>query len=123
MDITDVGELEKDPNALAFCKGQDTFTPVGKFIHAEDIEDPHDIDLKLDVNDKPRVQGNTGEMIYRIPKIINMLSHYMTLEQGDMILTGHPVPAGRIFAGDHVRAHMYANDELLDEFSLEVEES
>ncbi|CAI2376226.1 unnamed protein product [Moneuplotes crassus] len=123
LDITDVGELEKDPQALALCKGQDTHTPLGNFIHAADIDDPHNLTLNLEVNNKPRISGNTGEMIYRIPKILSMVSSYMTLEQGDMILTGSPLPPGRIYSGDHLTAQMFSGDELLDEFSLEVEES
>ncbi|CAI2376625.1 unnamed protein product [Moneuplotes crassus] len=121
MDITDAKVLQKEPMNLAFCKGQDSFTPIGKLLLPKDVEDPHDLTLKLEVNGSPRIEGKTGEMIYSVSKMIRMLSIYMTLEQGDMILTGSPISAGRVKPGDQVKAQMFAEDDLLDEFSLNVE--
>ena len=122
MDITDHGVLQADKTAIIFCKGQDTFTPVGKFFNSSEIKDPHNLDLELTVNNTSRVKGNTGEMLYKIPKILEMCSYYMTLEQGDLILTGTPVPPGHIVAGDTMYGTLKYGDELLDDFHIDVED-
>ena len=87
-----------------------------------DIKDPHNLDLKLIVNNEDRVQGNTGQMVYKIGKMMEMISHHMKLETGDLILTGTPVPAGTIVAGDQVHVSMSESGNLLSEFKIVVEE-
>jgi 2-keto-4-pentenoate hydratase/2-oxohepta-3-ene-1,7-dioic acid hydratase in catechol pathway len=73
----------------------DTFAPCGPWVVTRDeIGDPHRLEIKLSVNGQLRQQGNTGEMIHRIPKIIAYVSSVMTLEPGDIISTGTPVGAG-----------------------------
>jgi 2-keto-4-pentenoate hydratase/2-oxohepta-3-ene-1,7-dioic acid hydratase in catechol pathway len=73
----------------------DTFAPCGPWIVTKDeIADPHNLEIKLSVNGQIRQQGNTGEMIHRIPEIIAYCSSVMTLEPGDIISTGTPVGAG-----------------------------
>ncbi|MGE0132842.1 MAG: fumarylacetoacetate hydrolase family protein [Blastocatellales bacterium] len=73
----------------------DTFAPCGPWIVTKDeISDPHNLAIKLSVNGEIRQQGNTGEMIHRIPEIIAYCSSVMTLEPGDIISTGTPVGAG-----------------------------
>ena len=123
MDITDATIMQKDPTGIIFCKGQDTFTPVGKFIPKSSIPDPQDVDLQLNINGELRVKGNTELMINTIPKTLQICSHYMTLEPGDLILTGTPTPLGTIVAGDLVHCKMSKNGNLLDEFKLKVEEA
>lgn len=122
MDITDHGILKNDSNAMIFCKGQDTFTPVGKFLDVEDLTDPYNLTLKLTVNGETRITGNTGDMIYKISKIMEMCSQYMTLEQGDLILTGTPVPPGTIKSGDNLHCQLSAGEKVLDQFEIKVEE-
>jgi 2,4-didehydro-3-deoxy-L-rhamnonate hydrolase len=73
----------------------DSFAPCGPWIVTKDeISDPHNLEIKLSVNGEVRQQGNTGEMIHRIPEIIAYCSSVMTLEPGDIISTGTPVGAG-----------------------------
>lgn len=73
----------------------DGFAPCGPWIvTADEIEDPHNLEIKLTVNGQTRQQGNTGDMIFRIPDQVAYISSIMTLEPGDIISTGTPVGAG-----------------------------
>lgn len=73
----------------------DGFAPCGPWIvTADEVDDPHNLEIKLTVNGKTRQQGNTGDMIFRIPEQIAYISSIMTLEPGDIISTGTPVGAG-----------------------------
>jgi len=73
----------------------DGFAPSGPWIvTADDIDDPHNLEITLTVNGQLRQQGNTREMIFRIPEQIAYISSIMTLEPGDLISTGTPVGAG-----------------------------
>lgn len=73
----------------------DGFAPCGPWIvTADEINDPHNLEIKLTVNGKTRQQGNTTDMLFRIPEQIAFISSIMTLEPGDIISTGTPVGAG-----------------------------
>lgn len=73
----------------------DGFAPCGPWIvTADEIDDPHNLEIKLTVNGKTRQQGNTTDMLFRIPEQIAFISSIMTLEPGDIISTGTPVGAG-----------------------------
>lgn len=73
----------------------DGFAPSGPWIvTADEIADPHNLEIRLTVNGRIRQQGSTGDMIFRIPEQIAYISSIMTLEPGDIISTGTPVGAG-----------------------------
>ena len=73
----------------------DTFAPFGPWIvTADEINDPHNLEIKLTINGELRQQGNTRDMIFRIPEQIAYASSIMTLEPGDIISTGTPAGAG-----------------------------
>ena len=74
----------------ALAKGFDTATPVGDFIPKSEISDPDNVQLWLKVDGVTKQDGNTKDMIYKIPHLISFVSQYMTLEAGDLILTGTP---------------------------------
>lgn len=70
-------------------KSFDTHGPIGPWITTDDeIEDPHDLMMRLWVNGELRQEQNTGKMIYNIWQQIHHLSQVMTLEPGDLIATG-----------------------------------
>lgn len=76
-------------------KGLDTFCPMGPWIvTADEITDPHALRLALTVNGEPRQDASTGDMIFKIPQIIESLSAGLTLEPGDVIATGTPSGVG-----------------------------
>ncbi len=76
-------------------KGLDTFCPMGPWIvHASQVPDPHALRIQLDVNGERRQDATTGDMIFKIPAIIESLSAGLTLEPGDVIATGTPSGVG-----------------------------
>jgi 2-keto-4-pentenoate hydratase/2-oxohepta-3-ene-1,7-dioic acid hydratase in catechol pathway len=73
----------------------DGFAPCGPWIvTADEIADPHALELRLTVNGELRQQGTTADMIFDIPTLIAQASAIMTLEPGDVIATGTPAGAG-----------------------------
>ena len=73
----------------------DTFAPCGPWIvTADEVADPHNLEIKLTINGELRQHGNTRDMIFRIPEQIAYASSIMTLEPGDIISTGTPAGAG-----------------------------
>ncbi len=88
-------DLQRRHRQFLRGKGLDTFAPCGPFlVTADEIPDPHDLDLKLSVNGELRQDSNTDNMIFSIPQIVNVLSSGMTLEPGDIIATGTPEGVG-----------------------------
>ena len=76
-------------------KGCDTFGPLGPWLVTRDeIPDPHQLDLWLEVDGKRYQNGNTRTMIFQIPRIISYLSQFMSLQPGDVISTGTPPGVG-----------------------------
>ena len=73
----------------------DTFAPMGPFlVTADEIADPHALDISLDINGEVLQKSNTKELIFRIPQLIAYLSSVFTLEPGDIISTGTPSGVG-----------------------------
>ena len=84
-------------------KNRDTCTVLGPwFVEASDISDPHDLTLRTLVNGKVTQQGHTRDMINDIPALIEYLSAFMTLQAGDVILTGTPDGVVNVNVGDEV---------------------
>lgn len=86
-------------------KNFDTFGPIGPAIVLRDeIPDPQDLPLELKLNGEIRQESSTNEMIFPVSTLISVISHYMTLEEGDIIATGTPEGVGAIIAGDLIEA-------------------
>ena len=76
-------------------KGCDTFGPLGPWLVTRDeIPDPQNLHMWLDVNGKRMQDGNTRTMIFGVKKLVSYCSHYMTLLPGDVICTGTPPGVG-----------------------------
>jgi 2,4-diketo-3-deoxy-L-fuconate hydrolase len=76
-------------------KGCDTFGPVGPWlVTADEIPDPQDLELWLDVNGQRMQRGSTRTMIFDCAKIVSYVSKFMTLLPGDLIATGTPPGVG-----------------------------
>lgn len=72
-------------------KGCDTFGPVGPWlVTTDEVTDPQDLDLWLDVNGERRQTGNTRTMIFSCAHLVSFVSQFMTLLPGDIITTGTP---------------------------------
>jgi 2-keto-4-pentenoate hydratase/2-oxohepta-3-ene-1,7-dioic acid hydratase in catechol pathway len=76
-------------------KSFDTFAPMGPWIvTADEIADPHVLDISLEIGGEVLQQSNTREMIFKIPELIAHLSTVVTLEPGDVVSTGTPAGVG-----------------------------
>jgi len=76
-------------------KSCDTFGPTGPWLVTRDeVKDPQDLDMYLNVNGKRMQTGNTSTMIFSVAEIIEHLSSLMTLHPGDVITTGTPPGVG-----------------------------
>lgn len=99
--IRDYLENYYRPNLRA--KNYDTCTPLGPWlVDREDIPNPMNLTMRTCVNGKLTQQGSTRDMIFGIPELIEYLSSFMTLDKGDIILTGTPKGVVDIKAGDEV---------------------
>jgi 2,4-didehydro-3-deoxy-L-rhamnonate hydrolase len=76
-------------------KGCDTFGPVGPWlVTADEVPDPQDLDMWLDLNGRRMQTGNTRTMIFGVATLISYVSRFMTLEPGDILTTGTPPGVG-----------------------------
>lgn len=86
-------------------KGFDTFAPCGPYlVTAEEVADPMSLDLTLTVGDEVRQRSNTRHMVFGIPELIEVISHGITLEPGDIIATGTPSGIGPVPHGEVMTA-------------------
>ena len=84
-------------------KSFDTFTPLGPYVvTADEVGDPHNLELHCWVNGELRQQGNTRDLIFNVADLIAYTSSVMTLWPGDVFLTGTPAGVGPIADGDQV---------------------
>jgi 5-oxopent-3-ene-1,2,5-tricarboxylate decarboxylase/2-hydroxyhepta-2,4-diene-1,7-dioate isomerase len=84
-------------------KNRDGGTVLGPwFVPAADVPDPHDLKLRTLVNGQQTQHGHTGDMVNDIPELIEYLSSFMTLQAGDVILTGTPEGVVNVDVGDEV---------------------
>ncbi len=110
-DITarDIQRREMKSGVFSFCKGIDTFCPLGPWIvTADEIPDPHNLAMELRVNGESRQRSHSGKMSVKIPEI---LSHYspMGYSAGDVISTG-TVSGVAAFSGDPKAWYLKAGD-------------
>ncbi len=77
------------------AKSLDGCGPVGPWIvTADEIPDPHALGIRLRVNGETMQESSTGDQIFKIPTVISVLSHGMTIEAGDVFATGTPAGVG-----------------------------
>ncbi|EUD05665.1 fumarylacetoacetate hydrolase family protein [Providencia alcalifaciens] len=103
-----------------YSKGQDTYAPFGPcIVTADEIPDPHSLNLSLKVNGVTKQDSNTRHMLFNVNALIADISKGITLEPGDIIATGTPegVGAGRspqewVWPGDVIEAYVEKIGEL-----------
>jgi 2-keto-4-pentenoate hydratase/2-oxohepta-3-ene-1,7-dioic acid hydratase in catechol pathway len=72
-------------------KSLDSFLPLGKYlVTADEVGDPQSLQLSCFLNGEQRQNSNTADMVFSVAEIIEFLTEHMTLEPGDLILTGTP---------------------------------
>ena len=76
-------------------KSADTFCPLGPWlVTADELPDPQKIELSCEVNGHRMQQGTTANMIFPVAHLVSYISHFMTLQPGDVIPTGTPAGVG-----------------------------
>jgi len=115
MICNDVSEREWQlEHGSQWSKGKsfDTFAPLGPwFVTADEIKDPQNLSMWLDVNGRRKQTGNTNTMIFGVKKLVSYLSYMCTLTPGDVVSTGTPPGVGTgikpvsqfLKAGDEMR--------------------
>ncbi|HET7910767.1 MAG TPA: fumarylacetoacetate hydrolase family protein [Pseudolabrys sp.] len=76
-------------------KSADTFAPLGPFLATRDeIADPQKLSMRLTVNGEAKQSGSTRDMIFSVAELVSYISRFMSLQPGDVILTGTPAGVG-----------------------------
>jgi 2-keto-4-pentenoate hydratase/2-oxohepta-3-ene-1,7-dioic acid hydratase in catechol pathway len=94
-------DLQKKDAQWTRAKGFDTFCPVGPFV-SDEIDIGAGVDIETRVNGELRQRGSTLDFIFPIPALLAYITAVMTLEPGDLVLTGTPAGVGSLAAGDRV---------------------
>ncbi|ERS13274.1 fumarylacetoacetate hydrolase family protein [Alloalcanivorax xenomutans] len=85
------------------AKCRDGFCALGPWwVDRDDIANPHDLTLTLTVNGVEKQRGSTADLIRPIPRLIAELSEFMTLNEGDVLITGTPPGRVDVSEGDQV---------------------
>jgi ureidoglycolate lyase len=96
--INDISERDfQNKRAGQWTKGKsaDTFGPIGPWLVTKDeVSDPQNLSMYLDVNGKRRQDGNTNTMVFGVAHLVSYLSQFMSLQPGDIISTGTPPGVG-----------------------------
>jgi 2-keto-4-pentenoate hydratase/2-oxohepta-3-ene-1,7-dioic acid hydratase in catechol pathway len=88
-------DWQKTESQWSRSKSFDTFCPVGPWItSADEVSDPNALSIRSEVNGEVRQDSSTSRMLFQVPFLIAYLSRSMTLEPGDVILTGTPHGVG-----------------------------
>lgn len=106
LDITmRVGEGRNEERSMR--KSFETFTPLGPaLVSADEVGDYHDVHVRLWVNGEPRQDSYPRDLIVDIPELIEITSNTVTMQPGDIFLTGSPPGVGPIKPGDEVVLEM-----------------
>src|SRR5690625_2823480 len=84
-------DLQKRTSQWMLGKTSDGLLPIGPYIVTKnEIDDPNNLKIQTKLNDKLVQDSNTSDMIFTVPEIISYISKYMTLQPGDLIITGTP---------------------------------
>lgn len=94
-------DLQKKDGQWTRAKGFDTFCPVGPLV-TDEVDPGAGLVLETRVNGELRQQGSTRDFIFAIPELLRYITAAITLEPGDLVLTGTPAGVGPLAAGDTV---------------------
>ena len=97
-------DLQKKDVQFTRAKSFDTFCPLGP--HIETDLDPADLAISSRVNGETKQNSRTSKMIFDCATVIEFITSIMTLEEGDVILTGTPAGVGPLSAGDTVEVEI-----------------
>jgi 2-keto-4-pentenoate hydratase/2-oxohepta-3-ene-1,7-dioic acid hydratase in catechol pathway len=99
-DVSD-RDLQKKDGQFTRAKSFSTYKPLGPVI--ETNLNPNNVDIKLTINGEVRQDSNTNDLIFDVESLIAAVTEVMTLEPGDMIITGTPSGVGPLKPGDEIK--------------------
>jgi len=97
-------DLQRSDSQWTRAKGFDTFCPLGEAADAP--EDLSSLTVVTRVNGVERQRGRGSDMVFSIPDVLAYVSQIMTLEPGDLVLTGSPAGVGKLSPGDEVEVEV-----------------
>jgi 2-keto-4-pentenoate hydratase/2-oxohepta-3-ene-1,7-dioic acid hydratase in catechol pathway len=100
LDMT-ARDIQKTEDVWAKSKGFDTFGPIGPWINIDPL--PDSLEIRTFLNDELRQEDNINNMIFKPSFLVEYISKFMTLEVGDVIITGTPEGVGVVNDGDKVK--------------------
>jgi 2-keto-4-pentenoate hydratase/2-oxohepta-3-ene-1,7-dioic acid hydratase in catechol pathway len=111
-------DLQRVDSQWTRAKGFDTFCPVGPLAPAP--ADFGSLTVVTRVNGVERQRGKGTEMVFAIPDVVSYVSHIMTLEPGDLVLTGSPAGIGKLSAGDVVEVEVLGLSRVRNPVTVEA---
>jgi 2-keto-4-pentenoate hydratase/2-oxohepta-3-ene-1,7-dioic acid hydratase in catechol pathway len=111
-------DLQKSDGQWTRAKGFDTFCPVGPIV-SDELDPAAGLTIQTRVNGELRQQGSTLDFIFPIPKLLAWITAIMTLEEGDLVLTGTPSGVGPLKAGDQTEISVPGLGALTNTFQPE----
>jgi 2-keto-4-pentenoate hydratase/2-oxohepta-3-ene-1,7-dioic acid hydratase in catechol pathway len=112
-------DLQKKDGQWTRAKGFDTFCPVGPIV-SDRVDPEAGLTVETRVNGDLRQHGSTLDFIFSIPELLRYISAAITLEPGDLILTGTPAGVGPLKAGDLVEVSISGLGVLSNTFQLDA---
>lgn len=97
-------DLQPKQGQWTLAKGFDTFLPLGPWIETD--VDPSNLSIECRVNGEVKQKSNTKNLIFDVPYLVSYLSKVMTLQAGDVILTGTPSGISKLMPGDVVEVEI-----------------
>ena len=99
LDVT-ARDAQRSDLQWARAKSADGFCPVGPWLETD--LDPADLSVRTFVNGELRQDGHTSDLIFSVPEVLAYISSFITLQPGDLVLTGTPDGVGPLHPGDQV---------------------
>jgi len=97
-------DLQKKDGQWTRAKAFDTFCPAGPWIETD--LDPDDLLVEAYLNNERRQSSRTSQLIFNIPQLVSFISEVMTLNPGDLIITGTPAGIGSMKQGDEIEVRI-----------------
>jgi 2-keto-4-pentenoate hydratase/2-oxohepta-3-ene-1,7-dioic acid hydratase in catechol pathway len=108
-------DLQKKDGQWTRAKGFDTFCPVGPIV-SDEVDPESGLTVETRVNGELRQHGSTLDFIFSIPTLLSYITEAITLEPGDLILTGTPAGVGPLASGDLVEVRIPGLGALVNTF-------
>lgn len=111
-------DLQRSDSQWTRAKGFDTFCPTGE--PASTPNDLSSLTVVTRVNGVERQRAQASDMVFPIPDVLAYISHIMTLEPGDLVLTGTPAGVGKLSPGDEVEVEVLGYSRVRNPVTAEV---